>query len=209
MTYQLTSGSSILRLSDRCSVDACTRNKVAKGYCRKHYDRVTKNGSPDETDLSTIRGMSAEEHFIYFFNKCEKDENGCMNWAGAKNVDGYGRIFKNPVTYFAHRLSYLKAYGHIDDSHEVCHKCDNPSCVNPEHLFLGTTKDNAEDRERKGRGNHKARRKSYCFVSPDGIEVSFTGLVEFCRTNGLSQPKMTEVWYGSRNHHKGWTKANA
>ena len=64
----------------------------------------------------------------------------------------YGVIGENYRKIYAHRLSYIIKYGKIPNEIFVLHKCDNPPCVNPKHLFLGTAKDNAIDRERKGRG---------------------------------------------------------
>lgn len=66
--------------------------------------------------------------------------------------DGYGRVFyKKHKIRLAHRLSYFLYYGDFDKQLKVLHKCDNPSCVNPEHLFLGTTEDNIRDRVVKER----------------------------------------------------------
>lgn len=82
--------------------------------------------------------------------------SGCLEWQGTK-YNGYGRITigsrKDGTrrTISAHRLSYILSYGYIPKGMEVCHKCDNPSCINPEHLFLGTRQDNINDREHKGR----------------------------------------------------------
>lgn len=83
---------------------------------------------------------------------------GCWEWKGYK-VRGYGRTIIGSrtdgtrKTIAAHRLSYETFVGPIPDGMEVCHKCDNPCCVNPEHLFVGTRQDNIDDREAKGR-NH-------------------------------------------------------
>lgn len=82
----------------------------------------------------------------------EPDEQGCINWLAQKDKDGYGRIMiENRKRIKAHRFSYQYFIGEITNNLWVLHKCDNPSCVNPEHLFLGTGKDNALDRSKKGR----------------------------------------------------------
>lgn len=81
---------------------------------------------------------------------------GCWEWKGYK-VRGYGRTIIGSrtdgtrKTIAAHRLSYETFVGPIPDGMDVCHKCDNPCCVNPDHLFVGTRQDNIDDRERKGR----------------------------------------------------------
>ena len=88
------------------------------------------------------------------------DKNGCWNWTGSKNPEGYGNVGigsrKNGThkTAKAHRVSFFVFNGIDPDGLDVCHKCDNPSCINPDHLSLGTEKDNVRDMMEKGRGSH-------------------------------------------------------
>lgn len=77
---------------------------------------------------------------------------GCWLWEGAANAKGYGQVWQDgDKIIFAHRLSYIVSKGPIAPKMVVCHRCDFPPCVNPDHLFLGTVSDNAKDMVRKRR----------------------------------------------------------
>ena len=81
------------------------------------------------------------------------DESICWEWQGNITVAGYGAIYKRKAdtTSLVHRIAYKLAYGAFDPALFVCHRCDNPKCVRPCHLFLGTSFDNVQDKLAKDR----------------------------------------------------------
>ena len=90
-------------------------------------------------------------NYSKFFERVQKTDN-CWFWLAGKDEKGYG-LFWNKKTWRAHRFSWTIHYGKILRKLQVLHKCDNPSCVNPTHLFLGTNQDNVNDKMNKGREN--------------------------------------------------------
>lgn len=89
-----------------------------------------------------------------FFEKIYKHQyDACWEWIGGLDRDGYGRFVHEGGTK-AHRFSYILANGPIPTNMEVLHRCDRPYCVNPDHLFLGTTIDNRADCVAKKRHTH-------------------------------------------------------
>lgn len=86
----------------------------------------------------------------------KRGPNDCWEWTAARFDKGYGAFRLGPKQLKAHRFGYELLVGPIPHGLYVLHTCDNPPCQNPRHWFLGTHKDNAEDREQKQRGNHIA-----------------------------------------------------
>lgn len=93
--------------------------------------------------------ISLEERFV------EKIliTDDCWKWTASKYHDGYGIFRKGSKIHRAHRISYEIFIGEIPDDMLVCHHCDNPACVKPSHLFLGTIQDNIQDKCDKGRAS--------------------------------------------------------
>lgn len=91
-----------------------------------------------------------EQRFWGFVKKGKPDE--CWEWKGNAHPAGYGKFWEGDRTVYAHRFSYALAHGLTSDSPlDIRHSCDNPSCVNPAHLSLGTAQDNADDKVSRGR----------------------------------------------------------
>lgn len=99
-----------------------------------------------------------------FWERVRVQDNGCWDHLGAPTSNnGYPRIRRKRQRWVTHRYVWYLAEGRIPRDLEVCHTCDNPVCVNPFHLFLGTHTDNMRDMVAKGRiKNHRNSRKTHC-----------------------------------------------
>lgn len=109
-----------------------------------------------------------EKDIERFFSKIDRDgpfcgklNSKCWSWKMKLDKDGYGRFRYKNKKRGAHRISYMYFYGNIDDNLLVCHKCNNPSCVNPDHLYLGTASDNKRDEIESGRTSKGTRNGKY------------------------------------------------
>lgn len=97
-------------------------------------------------------------HLSFWKYTIRMGEFECWPWSGVTDQHGYGRINFMTLKFKAHRVSYEMFIGPIPDGNVICHKCDNPNCVNPKHLFAGTQKQNMMDASSKGRLNPKSLR---------------------------------------------------
>ena len=102
---------------------------------------------------TTIK-YTREQRLVAFFNKIVECKSGCHEFTGARDSEGYGNFWDEGVCKKAHRFAWEAWYGPIPEGQLVLHKCDNPSCCNPGHLFLGTDQDNATDKAVKGRSSN-------------------------------------------------------
>ena len=139
----------------KCSIKNCELPEMAAGFCNKHWRRLKKYGSPLWLAMpaGAYRGLPI---FDRFSMRVLKAENGCWNWQSGTDQDGYGLFMGNVLGVRfkrAHRFSW--AYHNqklIPPGMEILHSCDNPRCVNPEHLSLGTALQNQRDKWARGRG---------------------------------------------------------
>jgi hypothetical protein len=97
------------------------------------------------------RYQCTECEIVNLYRRTNVTESGCLEWTGSLNKDGYGRLRINGREKTAHRRAWELLRGEIPDGLLVCHTCDNRSCIAIDHLFLGTDKDNSDDKVSKGR----------------------------------------------------------
>jgi hypothetical protein len=167
-----------------CIVENCTNQNYSSTLCEKHYVRFKKYGDP----LGGVKNhASPEERFKRFLIKSD----GCWKWSGKKN-NGYGVLSKGSRKdgyFLAHRFSWeLYNKQKIPEGMFVMHKCDNPECCNPDHLMIGTPKENTQDMIAKGRKR---------VVAPLGTENGKSVLneekVRFIRSSDLPHAKLAKL----------------
>lgn len=184
-----------------CKFEGCERPFRTKEYCTMHYMRYLKHG--DASIVKLPRGPIAKyatmkERFMNSF-ECVT-ETGCWIWTEYNNR-GYGKIAWNGKIYSAHRLSYEYFVGIIAEDKCMLHKCDVPSCVNPNHLFLGTHQDNMQDKlmkERQARGEKqrlaKLNEQQVRDIRSSGIDNAILGKKYGVLTSTIWAIKARKTW---------------
>jgi predicted XRE-type DNA-binding protein len=109
--------------------------------------------------MEQFNGIDSKEIWSRILKKVKRSESGCLEWTGTRTTGwgGYGYIRINKKMFLAHRVSYSIHTGEIPNKILVCHRCDNPICIEPSHLFLGTDQENIDDMMSKGRQKSTAR----------------------------------------------------
>lgn len=123
---------------------------------------------------------------------------GCWEWHAAKNSKGYGTIVAGGSVQLAHRVAYELYVGPIPNGYLVCHHCDNPGCVNPEHLFTGTPLDNVRDMLVKGR--HRPPRKKFSHAEVIQLRNGFNPdnhvMTDLAREYGIAPRTLKDILTG-------------
>jgi hypothetical protein len=140
-----------------CIVTNCGRPTHSANLCQSHY--IQKREGRPFTTLKVLHTSPDKKERIVSRVVVDKS-TGCWNWSGLKNPAGYGRMMFSGDAWLVPRFSYFAFRGRIPKNTIVCHTCDNPGCANPDHLFLGTHKTNADDKVLKRR--HPRHSVNHC-----------------------------------------------
>ncbi len=151
----------------RCSVADCARPHKGRGFCEAHYQRWLKYGDPLHV------GVKDDRPWLERFASRVVRGDGCWGWSGSRDAFGYGRftVPEGRRSDGAHRISYRLYCGEIGAGLHVLHRCDNPPCTRPDHLFLGTPAQNVRDAVAKRRNTRRAKHPKAKLTEEQVIEI--------------------------------------
>ncbi len=131
-----------------CSVHSCNDPLYLRGYCSAHYCRWKRHKDPLFGRNPPLTPLILR---VIELIDTSNGLNNCWIYKGEKQPTGYGKIRFKGKYFTVTRIMYELVYGKSDPNKQMCHSCDNPSCVNPLHLWEGTRSENAQDSIKKGR----------------------------------------------------------
>lgn len=193
-----------------CSISGCDNQYRAIGLCSSHWKINKKYGTPaplcwcgefvqtnsrnrEFSLLCKVHALTAR-----FWGYVDiKGEDNCWEWQGSKTTAGYGHIYAYGELKYAHRISVELTGVVIPDGWFICHSCDNRSCVNPTHLFVGTQKENVQDMVSKNRDSHGENHYNAKLLDEDVAQIRvLTG-------QGFTQKSIAEIYGVHQSHISG------
>lgn len=170
-----------------CSI--CGAKAIARNLCTSHYSKLQREGKFTGIHSRYTGHMPLSERLEHTSERVT--ETGCMIWLGYVTKKGYGKIGIDNKVQLARRAAYELVNGPIPKGMAVCHRCDVPSCINPNHLFLGTFYENSMDMVKKGRHKHGEGHFNAKLTEKDILKI---------RSDNRSGPKIAEDYGISKTY---------
>lgn len=199
-----------------CTIPGCTTTRIfARGWCGAHYKRWYRHGDPlADVHRRAPDGATPDERLRYVgWTEVQRREGltPCWEWKGLTDRRAYGRVWDGQRVAAAHRLAYTAWAGPLDDDELALHACDNPPCINPEHLSPGTGADNTRDMLRRARSANGERSPHHRLTDDDvaAIRAAYTGTwgqqAELARAYGVAPSAISMIVRGlKRTEETHW-----
>lgn len=199
-----------------CAVEGCRRRGGSRGLCPSHYSRARRLGELDQYPSTMVRrGASAEERLRHH-GWTVRDDTGCWEWQGCLNGNGYGQMaVGGSRPQIVSRVAFEEWVRPLEVDEVVCHRCDNPPCINPAHLFAGDRALNNRDMADKKRiangENKRSHRLSDAQVAEIRARYAAGGVFQkaLAAEYGVSQQLVSHVVRGTRRAHPTYRRPGA
>lgn len=156
-----------------CSIENCDREASARGWCKRHYEIWRRHGDPEhQTRAFHGRGRNGESITERLQRKSKPASDGCREWTGWCDDGGYGRVSIDRTMRPAHVIAWEQANSRkVPDGLVVRHTCDNPPCIEPTHLVLGSQAQNVADMFERGRADRTGERNNAAKLTAESVQA--------------------------------------